>query len=148
MTGFACIKWNGPTGVRISLKQKPTAPIPHPTHPPPITIPLQGSTMAWCRSNAISFIQNSHNRHHIARLWGRGMRCLLWVRSLIAVRWTEVFPWIYIHLTCGIVFNTHTYTCTYILYNLSNTTQSSKIHPCTRLQHFHLTKIISWLLMT
>ena len=39
----------------------------------------------WCRYDAVNFLQNSHNRHPIARPWGRGMGCLLWVWSLIYV---------------------------------------------------------------
>ena len=31
-----------------------------------------------CRYNAVHFLPNPHNRHPIARPWGRGMGCLLW----------------------------------------------------------------------
>ena len=31
-----------------------------------------------CRSNAVDFLQNPHNRHPIARPWGRGTGCLFW----------------------------------------------------------------------
>ena len=31
-----------------------------------------------CRYNAVNFLENPHNRHPIARPWGRGMGCLLW----------------------------------------------------------------------
>ena len=36
-----------------------------------------------CRYNAVNFLQNYHNRHPIARPWGRGMGGLLWVWNLI-----------------------------------------------------------------
>ena len=39
----------------------------------------------WCCYNAVNFLKNSHNRHPIARPWGRGMGCLLWAWSLIFV---------------------------------------------------------------
>ena len=32
----------------------------------------------WWRYNAVSFLQNPHKSHPIARPWGRGMGCLLW----------------------------------------------------------------------
>ena len=32
-----------------------------------------------CRYNAVNFLQNPHNRHPIARPWGWGMGCLLWL---------------------------------------------------------------------
>ena len=38
-----------------------------------------------CRYNAINFLPNPHNRHPIARPWGRGMVWLLWFWSLIYV---------------------------------------------------------------
>ena len=38
-----------------------------------------------CRYNGVIFLQNFHNREPIARLWGRGMRCLWWGWSLIYV---------------------------------------------------------------
>ena len=38
-----------------------------------------------CHYNAVNLLQNSHNRHPIARPWGRGMGCLLWIWSLICV---------------------------------------------------------------
>ena len=38
-----------------------------------------------CRYNAGNFLQNSHERHCIARPSGRGMRCLLWVQPLIGI---------------------------------------------------------------
>ena len=31
--------------------------------------------------NTVSFIPDPHNRHLIARPWGRGMRCLLWIET-------------------------------------------------------------------
>ena len=33
----------------------------------------------WCHYNAANLLQNPHNRHPIARPWGRDMGCLLWV---------------------------------------------------------------------
>ena len=42
-----------------------------------------------CRYNAINFLQNPHNRHPIARTWGRAMRCLLWLQ--IQTRYVSVF---------------------------------------------------------
>ena len=38
-----------------------------------------------CRYNAVNFVANHHNRHPIARPWGRGMGCLLWFWSLIFI---------------------------------------------------------------
>ena len=39
-----------------------------------------------CRYNAVNFLlPNPHNRHPIARPWGRAMGCLLWFWSLIYV---------------------------------------------------------------
>ena len=38
-----------------------------------------------CHYNAVNFLQNSHNRHPIARPWGRGMGCLLCVWSIVYV---------------------------------------------------------------
>ena len=38
-----------------------------------------------CRYNAVNFLQNNHNRHPIARPWGRDMGCLLWVQALIYI---------------------------------------------------------------
>ena len=38
---------------------------------------------AQCRYIAVTFLPNSHYRHHIALPWGRGMGCLLWVWCLI-----------------------------------------------------------------
>ena len=38
-----------------------------------------------CRYNAVNFLQNTHNRHPIARPWGRDMGCLLWIQTLITV---------------------------------------------------------------
>ena len=38
-----------------------------------------------CRYNAVHFLQNSHNRHPIARPWGPGKGYLLWVWNLINV---------------------------------------------------------------
>ena len=38
-----------------------------------------------CRYNAVTFLQNTYNRHPIARLLGRGMGRLLWVQSMIEV---------------------------------------------------------------
>ena len=35
--------------------------------------------------NAVNFLPNSHDRHPIARPWGQGMGCLLWVWSLVYV---------------------------------------------------------------
>ena len=32
-----------------------------------------------CHYNTVNFLQSSHNRHSIARPYGRGMGCLLWV---------------------------------------------------------------------
>ena len=53
---------------------------------------LPCNTLHWwwphtvrCRYNAVNFLQNSHNRHYIARPWGWGMGCLLWVWSLTYV---------------------------------------------------------------
>ena len=44
------------------------------------TLPWGQSRVWWCY-NAINFIPNPHSRHPIARPWGRGMGCLLWVNS-------------------------------------------------------------------
>ena len=44
------------------------------------TLPWGQSSVWWCY-NAINFIPNPHSRHPIARPWGRGMGCLLWVNS-------------------------------------------------------------------
>ena len=33
------------------------------------------------------FFKNSHNRHHIARPWGQGMGCLIYVLSLSSQHW-------------------------------------------------------------
>ena len=38
-----------------------------------------------CRYNAVSFLQNSHERHSIARPSGQGMRCRLWVQPVIDI---------------------------------------------------------------
>ena len=38
-----------------------------------------------CRYNAVSFPQITHNRHPIARPWGRGTGWLLWVQAVINV---------------------------------------------------------------
>ena len=38
-----------------------------------------------CCYNSVNFLLNSHNRQPIARPWGQGMQCVLWVRSLIHV---------------------------------------------------------------
>ena len=38
-----------------------------------------------CRHNAVNFLINSHNTQNIARPWGRGMGCVLWVWSPIDV---------------------------------------------------------------
>ena len=35
-----------------------------------------------CRYNAVNFLINAHNRHPIARPWGRGMECLSSVSDL------------------------------------------------------------------
>ena len=47
-----------------------------------------------CHYNAVNFIPNPHNRLPVARPWGRGMGCQLWVSivilssaSVIAVPW-------------------------------------------------------------
>ena len=37
----------------------------------------------WCQNNVVSFLQNHQKRHPIARLWGQGMGCHLWVQPLI-----------------------------------------------------------------
>ena len=45
-------------------------------------------TMAYtarCRHNAVNLLTNTHNRHPIARPWGRGMGCLLWLQTLMNV---------------------------------------------------------------
>ena len=39
----------------------------------------------WCRYNRVNFLHNPHNRHPIARPWGRGVGCLLWGVSLMHV---------------------------------------------------------------
>ena len=36
-----------------------------------------------CRYNAVKSLQNAHNRHPIARPWGRNMECPLWFLNLI-----------------------------------------------------------------
>ena len=38
-----------------------------------------------CRYNAVYFLQNPHNRHPIARPWGRAMRYLLWIQTVTYV---------------------------------------------------------------
>ena len=38
-----------------------------------------------CHCNTVSFLQNIHNIHPIARPWGWDMGCLLWVKSLMHV---------------------------------------------------------------
>ena len=38
-----------------------------------------------CHYNTVTFLQNIHKRYPIARLSGRGMRCLLWVQPLIDI---------------------------------------------------------------
>ena len=38
-----------------------------------------------CRYNAVNFLRNIHKRHPIARPWGRGMGCRLWVNHLIDI---------------------------------------------------------------
>ena len=38
-----------------------------------------------CRYNAVSFLENIHNRYPIACQWGRDMRCLLWGQAVIYV---------------------------------------------------------------
>ena len=43
-------------------------PAPNTTYNPPESI----NTM-WCRYNSVNLLKHSHNRHTIARLWGRGM---------------------------------------------------------------------------
>ena len=48
---------------------------------------------AWFHYNMMNFLKNLHNRHPIARPWGWGMECLLWVRSLIYTmsQWLQYF---------------------------------------------------------
>ena len=43
-----------------------------------INIRVANMDTVRCRYNAINFVQNPHNRHPIARPWGRGMGRLLW----------------------------------------------------------------------
>ena len=38
-----------------------------------------------CRYNAVIFLTNIHERHHITCLLGRGMGCLLWIQHLIDI---------------------------------------------------------------
>ena len=45
---------------------------------------IKQTTIQW-RYNAVNFLQNPHNRHSLARPWGRDMGCLFWVQSLIYV---------------------------------------------------------------
>ena len=42
-------------------------------------------TVPYSYNNAANFLKYSHNRHPIARPWGRGLVCLLWVWNLIYV---------------------------------------------------------------
>ena len=46
---------------------------------------IKGSHTVRCRDSAVNFPQNSHNRHSIARPWGRSMGCLLWVWRVIYI---------------------------------------------------------------
>ena len=45
------------------------------------------STVCSCH-NMVSIIQNIHNRHPIACLWGQAMGCLLWVQCM-----TMLYHW-------------------------------------------------------
>ena len=38
-----------------------------------------------CRYCMVNFLRNPYNRHSIVHPWGRDMRCLLWVQTLIYV---------------------------------------------------------------
>ena len=51
----------------------------------PITHPLSCYELSTvqCRYITVSFLQNTHKRHPIARPWGRNMVCILWVQALI-----------------------------------------------------------------
>ena len=44
--------------------------------------PMTPYTMR-CRYDAVNSLQYPHNRHHIARPWGRVMGCILWLLTLI-----------------------------------------------------------------
>ena len=45
----------------------------------------QWHTTEWFHCNTVNILQITHNRHPIARPWGRAMGCLLWVQSLFYV---------------------------------------------------------------
>ena len=45
---------------------------------------MQGGTVQ-CHYNKVNFLQNPHNGHLIACLWGWDMGCLLWFKSPICV---------------------------------------------------------------
>ena len=62
-------------------------------HVGPMNLALwDGLFILWntvrCHYNTVSVLQNIHNRHPIARPWGRAMGCLLLVQALI-----NVLPW-------------------------------------------------------
>ena len=49
------------------------------------TVCLATQTTLQYHYNMANFLPNTHNRHHIAHLWGWDLGCILWVWSLIYV---------------------------------------------------------------
>ena len=50
------------------------------------------------RYNSVNFLQNRHNRHPIARPWGRVMRCVLWVLLMCCMQYAMLTHWSYVFL--------------------------------------------------
>ena len=48
-----------------------------------ISVPAEWSHTVLCRYNAVKFLPNSPKIHPLARPLGRGMGCILWVRTVI-----------------------------------------------------------------
>ena len=64
------------------------------------------STVRCCNNTAI-FLQNSHQRHPIACLLGRGMGCILWVQTLIHSLMQSVRWWMQYHMLYWTVLSQH-----------------------------------------
>ena len=55
---------------------------------------IVGPHTVWCCYNLVEFLRNSHSRHPIARLWGPGMGCLLWLLTLMHVLLQSLLGWV------------------------------------------------------
>ena len=75
-----------------------------------VMVGINMNMLLYCY-NVVNFLQNPHNRHPIAYLWGRDMGCLMWVQSLTYVQlpWDDSFGYIQIPLIwflhCGCEHN-------------------------------------------